>query len=188
MSWIQSLIEFDYAAFAWIHLKLANKAFDVIMPFIRNQYFWGPLYLFLFILAYEKLGKRALGWALGFLVTFAFADYLSASLFKPMFQRTRPCNDSYWYDVIRPLVKKSKGYSLPSTHASNHFALSTYIVLTIGSFFPKIKPAAWIWASLVGLAQIYVGVHYPLDILSGALLGVWLGYMIGNYLKYALSL
>lgn len=178
------ILQWDYQLFERIHSGLANDFFDFLLPFCRDKYFWAPVYLFVAILVYERAGKKSLVWILGLIATFALSDFISASFLKPIFHRTRPCNDSMWHDVYRNIVKRSRGYSFPSTHATNHFAISTYIYLTLGHLNKKIFWLALGWAILVGFAQIYVGVHYPSDILAGAMLGMWIGYIVGNYSKY----
>jgi membrane-associated phospholipid phosphatase len=181
---LQRIINWDYNLFEWIHKGHANAVFDFVMPFVRNPYFWGPLYIFLAVLVYENFGKKALVWAILFFVVFALGDFLTAKILKQVFQRVRPFNDPQWMGIIRSLVPRGKGFSFPSTHATNHFGLATYIIITLGAYHKNIKWFALVWAILVCYAQIYVGAHYPLDIIAGALIGTWIGYVIGNYSKY----
>jgi membrane-associated phospholipid phosphatase len=178
---LQQILNWDYKLFEWIHIGCQNVFFDFLLPFTRNKYFWAPVYLFLAAFMYEQFGKKSLVWMLGFFVTFALCDFTSASIIKPLFHRTRPCNDSMWFDVYRQLVPRSHGFSFPSSHATNHYGLASFIVITLGHFSKKIKWIAFAWASLIGFAQIYVGMHYPLDILGGILIGIWIGNVIGNY-------
>jgi membrane-associated phospholipid phosphatase len=180
---MEQLLNLDYWLFELIHIKCANGLFDFIAPFFRNQYFWVPLYVFILIVMYQRFGKEGLWWCVGFLASFALADFISASILKPMFGRVRPCVDPMWYGQIRHLVNASTSPGFPSTHASNHFALSAYMAVTLSRHFKKIALLAYIWAALVALAQVYVGVHYPLDVTCGALLGIWIGYITGNYVN-----
>ena len=77
------------------------------------------------------------------------------------------------------------GYSFTSSHAANHFAVATFLIMTIGQILPKIKKWLWLWAASIALAQVYVGVHFPLDVLAGGILGVVLGRLWSMlFLKY----
>lgn len=159
---------------------MANPFFDTWMPLFRNPYFWTPVYLFLLIWMWKKYNKVGLLWCLFFLITFALCDFISASIIKNEVQRIRPCNDESLQFLIRKIVKCGAGYSFPSSHATNHFGLSFFIIFTLGK---KYKHAIWLalfWAILVCFAQVYVGVHYPLDIFGGALLGICLAYITGT--------
>jgi membrane-associated phospholipid phosphatase len=178
---LDKILAYDYLLFKWIHITTQNKFFDFLMPFMRNQYFYAPVYIFLLILMYQQFGKKGLRWCLYFFACFAFADFISASILKPMLHRVRPCNDALWFGQIRNLVPISRGFSFPSTHACNHFALSIFIIVTLSHVYKKIYIWALLWAFCVAYAQVYVGVHYPTDVLCGALLGTWVGYIIGNY-------
>ncbi len=160
---------------------MQNAVLDFLLPFIRNPFFWAPLYLFLIIVMWEKFAKKGMLWVLFFTISFAIGDFFSTRLLKPLFMRVRPCSDAMWHDVFRHLVPNSSGPSFPSSHATNHFALAVFIIITCGHFHKSIKWLAIFWASLVAYAQVYVGVHYPLDVLGGALLGSWIGYTVGNY-------
>jgi membrane-associated phospholipid phosphatase len=176
-----SLLDYDFILFSKIHTEWHNSIADTIIPFIRNQYFWAPLYIFILAFMYFNYGIKGLRWCLFFFITFAIADFVSASILKPYFARVRPCNDANWFGYIRPLVPLSRGYSFPSSHASNHFGLSVFIITTLSRYYKYIIPASLLWAGSIAYAQVYVGVHYPLDVLAGALLGTWVGYLCGNY-------
>ena len=96
----------------------------------------------------------------------------STNLFKYGFERLRPCHNQEIADIMR-IVKKGCGglYGYFSGHASNSFALSTYFSLLFANRYPKLKFALFFMASLVAYSRIYIGVHYPLDVISGALFG-----------------
>jgi membrane-associated phospholipid phosphatase len=176
-----ALRNWDFLAFEYVHVKWHNAFLDTVLPFLRNQYFWAPVYIFLAIFMYEHFKQKGLNWILFFVLSFGVGDVISAKLLKPIFGRVRPCIDPYWAEVHRHIVPNSYGKSFPSTHATNHFALSMFIIVTCVHLNPKIKWGALLWASSVAYAQVYVGVHYPLDVLAGALLGIWVGYIMGNY-------
>jgi membrane-associated phospholipid phosphatase len=172
---LQPVISFDRQFFQLINQQWSNSLFDVLMPFIRNQYTWVPLYLFLLVLVLVNFRTRGLWWVLFFLACFALTDLVSAQLFKPFFERLRPCNDAFTAPGVRMLIPCSGSYSFVSSHAANHFGMAMFIFLTMKSFA---KPWVWlvfVWAALVSIAQVYVGAHFPLDVACGALLGMVLG-------------
>ena len=178
---IDSILNWDFATFYWIHIKCANSFFDFIMPLFRNPFFWSPLYLYLGVFMFLNFDKKGIIWSLFYLSTFAISDFLCASVLKPMFHRIRPCVDPMWFGVHRQIVNASTGFSFPSNHAANHFALAVFMIVTMQPFIKNIKIYAILWAATISFAQVYVGVHYPIDIIFGALLGTWIGYFTGNY-------
>ncbi len=178
---LEHLINWDFTAFELVHLKWHTAFLDYVLPFLRNAYFWGPLYIFLAFFMVQNFGKQGGLWVLFLFITFVFSDFFSATLLKPIFHRIRPCVDPYWAEVHRRLVPNSYGFSFPSTHATNHFGLSMFIAITCGKFSKWVTAFAMLWAVSVAYAQVYVGVHYPLDVMAGAFIGIWLGYITGNY-------
>lgn len=178
---MDSLIQIDHSIFTFVNQTMSNPLLDYILPLFRNPYFWSPLYLFLLVWMWQQFRSIGLFWCLFFFLTFVFSDTISASFIKPLVHRLRPCNDPYWNDVINNVVRCGVGYSFPSAHATNHFGMSAFIFYTIGTQLVVSKPLAILWASLVGFAQVYVGVHYPSDILGGALLGWLIGFALAKY-------
>ncbi|MCB0540938.1 MAG: phosphatase PAP2 family protein, partial [Bacteroidetes bacterium] len=100
------------------------------------------------------------------------ADAVSSHLLKPYFNRIRPCDlEPFAWHINLVLTKCSGAFSFPSSHAANHFALGSFLALV---FYKKLKWLSYLllfWASLICFAQIYVGVHFPSDVLGGAVLG-----------------
>ena len=109
------------------------------------------------------------------LATFALGDLIASRLIKPFIGRIRPCNEITLAEDIIRRVPCGSGFSFPSAHATNHFAIAIFLICL---FYPKWKPIlplGLFWAFLVSFAQIYVGVHYPIDTMFGALLGTCIG-------------
>lgn len=180
---IAELQQFDAELFLKINKGLSNDFFDFIMPLVRNKFFWSPLYLFIIAFCIKQYKKQGYYIILGLLITFAAGDLISSRLIKPMVQRTRPCNEIKLTNDIIKCVPCGTGYSFPSAHATNHFAIALFL---IGIFYRKWKPVlplALAWAALIALAQIYVGVHYPLDTIGGAILGTCIGLIISTIYK-----
>lgn len=116
--------------------------------------------------------QKTLWFLLAIGLTLTIADQLAASVLKPWFGRLRPCVEPDLADQGRFLVGCGGKFSFPSNHATNHFALAALLSIT------WLKDKAWgwrwgifLWAATISLAQVYVGKHYPSDILAGAVLG-----------------
>ncbi len=174
---LDQLLQLDHQLFQAINQGLSNAFFDVLMPIVRNRYTWVPLYLLLAFVWVKQYGKTGLWMVLFLVLCFGISDYTSSSIIKPAVARIRPCNELN--AIVTARVDCGTGYSFPSSHAANHFALALFFIVL---FYPKWKPVlplALLWASAIGFAQIYVGVHFPIDILAGSLLGALVGYLLG---------
>ena len=176
----EQLIQLDHQIFFAINKGLSNSFFDWIMPLLRNKYFWIPLYAFLIIFLPRNYGKW--GWLclLFIIITFGLCDFFSASVVKPAFERLRPCNDISIKDELNALVHCGSGFSFPSTHATNHFGIAMFLVGTFYSRWKWIAPLAFGWAFSIAFAQVYVGVHFPIDVITGAILGCIIGYITSS--------
>lgn len=185
---IKNIISKDQELWYKINVLWQNDLFDIIAPLLRNPNTWIPLYVFLAIYIPYKFGKKGILWCLGFLVTFALSDYISASILKPLVRRIRPCNDIILQKKIHLLVQCGSGFSFPSSHATNHFALAFFMIFTLRSKYKWIAIPMLIWAITISYSQIYVGVHYPLDVLCGGLLGAIIGYFSGSFFSKRIGL
>lgn len=170
----------DIALFDFINQDLANPFLDAVLPIYREKTTWIPLYLVMVVLLYRSYGARKTLWLLlAVAATLAVADQLAASILKPWVGRLRPCAES---DTVRILVGCGGKYGFPSNHATNHFALAMLLSLTwLRGQARGWRISIFIWAASISLAQVYVGKHYPGDILAGAVLGcllAWLGVLV----------
>jgi undecaprenyl-diphosphatase len=170
-----SIIYYDHICWYYLNNQWHTAAMDAVIPFFRNQWTWLPVYLFLALYMPKAFGRRGYIWCLYFMICFAVSDQISATLMKPFFHRVRPCNNPELAALVHNIVPCGGGGSFPSSHASNHFAIGVFIALTLGKQFPWLRPVPLFWALLVAYAQVYVGVHYPLDVFCGALLGSTIG-------------
>jgi len=137
----------------------------------------------------KNYGYKGLIWCAFFLGTFALSDQISAHVLKEIFQRTRPCNNPHLTSLVHIIVPCGSGYSFPSAHAANHFSLGVFIAATLRVRVKWIWPAALAWAILVAYAQVYVGVHYPLDVACGGMLGAAVGLFTAKlfHVKFSLA-
>jgi len=172
----QKLNDLDKWLFLKINSQFTNPVFDAILPFFRASAFWAPLYLFLTVFAIFNFKKKGFWWSVGFLVTVAITDQ-AGGIIKYSVQRLRPCQDPYFLSNVRLMLEGcSSSFSFVSNHAANHFGLATFIVLTFRQVTSRWINLAFVWAALISYAQMYVGIHYPSDILGGMILGILAGY------------
>lgn len=162
LDFLQSI---DTTLFFFFNQDLANPVFDTLMPFITNKKSWYPVWLITIVLLIWKGGKRGRWTVLIALLAVGLADPLVIRVIKPFFERIRPCNA---LDNVHLLVRKSRAYSMPSAHAANFFAAAT----VFSYFYRKYQWIFWMIAALVAYSRIAVGVHYPFDVLVGAIMGV----------------
>lgn len=180
---LEHILQLDQRLFYFINHDLANPVFDALMPVLRNRFTWIPLYVFLavfFIWKFKKAGLIALV-CLG--LSFAAADFISAGIIKKQIKRVRPCNIPAMEKYVTERVDCGTGLSFPSSHATNHFAIAVFLSM---AFYKKWQPVIWIsllWAFSICFAQVYVGVHFPVDVTAGALLGTVIGALFATIFK-----
>jgi len=167
---IDFLKSMDNAILIWINTTCSNPIFDVVMPFITNERNWLiPIFLFLLYLGGFS-GKRGKITLAILIVAMGVTDWISAFILKPYFARIRPSHTMT--DIIHLLVPKGGRWSLPSNHAANMVALAT----VVSYFYPKWKVGLFSLAGLIALSRVYVGVHFPGDVMAGALVGYSLAW------------
>jgi membrane-associated phospholipid phosphatase len=176
----EKLERWDQWLFIKVNSVFTNPVFDTIMPFMRNSLNWAPLYLFLGVFALINFRARGAWWCVFFIATTALTDMTGTYAFKHNFERLRPCSDPDFFLQVRLLADSCNGYSFTSNHAANHFGLATFFFLTMKPVLKKWAAAGFAWAGLIAYAQVYVGVHYPLDVLAGSLLGLIFGTFTGT--------
>lgn len=179
---LDGLRNWDLRAFYFVNLHLQNSFFDLIMPYARNPACWIPLYIILLFFVIKIYRKQS--WkiiviaALNVLIT----DQLSSSVIKPLVHRLRPCNNPLVSVHIHQLVTCGSGFSFVSSHACNHFGLALLFIFIFKRYINWVMPAALLWASLVSFAQVYVGLHYPMDVICGGMIGATIGFINGKIL------
>ena len=168
---IDVIINVDKKIFTFFNSSLANPVFDIFFPIITNQDIWIiPILLGIIILSIKGGTKGRIA-SIVLIIGVILADYSSAQIIKPYFQRLRPSHDIL--DQIRLLVPKGGRYGFVSSHAANMYVSATIL----GYFYSKQKRLFFTIASLVAFSRVYVGVHYPADIVFGGLLGYGLGWI-----------
>lgn len=174
--------QFDKDFFLWLN-SFHNSFFDVVMFYATKTLTWLPLYLVITFYLFKEFGwQQALFTLLFISLMIAASDQGSVHFFKNVFQRLRPCHDPDLAGLVHQVNGKCGGrFGFISSHASNTFAMAIFI----SSLFKR--KWLWIgmitWATFVSYTRIYLGVHYPGDILGGAIWGVLVGYVLYKIYK-----
>ncbi len=149
-----------------LNVWCANAFFDQVIPLFSKLSYWRLPLLLLGALIVLKERRRGLLILLGLSVSLLMSEGLSSSVLKPLFDRTRPCHVHDWVRLLSTFCPRSPSFT--SSHAANIFAAAFFLSF----FFPRLRYLLLAVALLVGFSRIYIGVHYPSDVLGGALLGV----------------
>lgn len=171
------LLQLDRQLFHFINHDLGNAFFNVLMPVLRNRLVWIPLYVFIFVFCLWRYKKQGLIIIVLLALTFGLADFGSATVIKSTYKRVRPCNDPAMAATIVSRVPCGTGYSFPSTHASDHFAIAVFLGAVFLRRYRWVLLAGLLWAASISFAQVYVGVHYPVDVTTGAIYGTLVGLL-----------
>jgi len=154
---------------------------DPVMYMLTQTWFWLPLYLFVIYFIIKKYGKKSYIPLLFLILAVTISDQ-TCNLIKNSTERYRPSREITIQDQIH-LFQKSDGtfyrggvYGYPSAHASNSMVLAVFIIIFIAHKRKWILAIALLWSLLMGYTRIYLGVHYPFDVLSGFLLGFIITY------------
>lgn len=182
---IEKLQEIDEAVFLFLN-KLHAPWLDPIMLFATKTFVWLPLYLFLIYLIIKDYRRESWMILIGVALTIVLADQITSSFMKPFFARLRPSHDPDLEGLVH-LVNGYRGgkYGFASGHAANTFGTATFLWLLFRNTRPWIR---WIflWAAFMTYTRIYLGVHYPGDILVGGLIGAlagWTGYKFSVWIR-----
>jgi len=175
---LRQLGEWDRALFLKVNVDWAGGFADAVMPVLRNQQTWYPLYAFLIIYVIWRFRWKALPFILIAGLTVVLTDQVSSSFLKNYFDRVRPCSEPLLAGIMKLRVGRCPtSGSFTSSHAVNHFGLAAYIIFCLKPYFKKWAWLFLLWAACICYAQVYVGVHYPGDVSGGALVGMLLGWL-----------
>ena len=155
-----------------------NSSFlDPIMVFITNKWSGIPIYaVLLFMIFYKRNLKVAILMFFSIIITFALTDWLGVHMFKRTFERLRPCWDPTTRDLIRLLEYRGGKFGFISNHAANYFGLAMISSGVLKKRWYTIF--IFCWAAAVAYSRIYVGKHFPGDVICGAMLGILVGYLV----------
>ena len=146
---------------------------DELMILISSKWFWIPLYLFILYKLYSKFSGSFIKILLSLGLLIFLADFGSVNLFKEIFQRARPC---YTLEGIRVVDGCGGPFGFISSHAANSFAIAFFIALLFRNYWGF--SVLFSWAVIIGFSRIYLGVHYPFDILGGMIWGLFVSLLV----------
>jgi len=164
------LYSFDLAIFYFFNHTISTGFLDKFFSIITDVNKWYIAYAILLGIAFFKGGRRGKIAVIGLILLIIVTDQTGYRLLKETIERVRPCNALS--DVLTP-IGCSGGFSFPSNHALNNFAAAVFLL----RLFPNYKWVFLIVATLVSMSRIYLGVHYPSDVVGGAIIGIIFGYL-----------
>ena len=168
---MHEILELDREIFLELNSSFRHPFIDQLMMFLSTTYAWIPLHLFLLYLLIRNFRKQTWLILIAVAVTIILADQVTSSIMKPFFERLRPSHEPSLAEQVF-LVNKYRGgrFGFASSHAANTFGVATLMWLVLKVYRPWIS-LLFMWALFVGYTRIYLGVHYPGDILAGFAVG-----------------
>lgn len=179
---LEKILTLDTQLFIYLN-SLGSETYDGLWLLITKQVNWIPFFLLLFYLIYKKLGIKQTGYLLIFVAVLILATDQITNLFKYTFQRPRPCNNPEINSFIR-IVQSRSSFSFFSGHAANTMAVAVFLYHIFRKQF-KYFWLLFLWPLIFAYSRIYLGLHYPIDILSGYLCGLILGSLMYKAYKWA---
>lgn len=185
---IEFLKNIDYAVFQWIN-SINSPFFDEFFFYVSGKFIWVPFYLLLLFLIIVDYRRKSLIIIAFIPILVLLTDQISVQCFKDVFHRLRPCHDPVLEGLVHTVRDKCGGsYGFVSSHAANTFGLAVFL---IPFFSEKRKYMIWIllipFAGLISYSRVYLGVHFPGDVLVGGLLGALIGYGLSRFVLWVLQ-
>ncbi len=171
---LEKIIGLDKKVFVFLN-GLGSEPFDSLWLIITKQLYWTPFFLLIFYLLFKKIGWKNLFIVIGFIAVLILVCDQTANLFKNHFQRLRPCNDTEINGIIR-IVKSSSTFSFFSGHAANSMATTVFVFFLFRKYY-KYALLLFLFPLIFAYSRIYLGLHFPTDILTGYAFGAVYGLL-----------
>jgi undecaprenyl-diphosphatase len=171
---LEKIISLDKKILVFLN-GLGSQTYDPLWLFLTKQINWLPFFLFLLYLVFKKLGTKQTLIIVLFVAILLTVNNTITELFKAHFQRLRPCNDPEIKDIIRN-IKPSSSFSFFSGHSSNTMAVFVFLYAI---FKEKYKYFGFLilWPFIFAYSRVYLGLHFPTDILCGYTCGLIMGFL-----------
>jgi undecaprenyl-diphosphatase len=181
---LQTFKEIDVALFLFFN-QLHHSILDVFFYWVSNKFVWIPLYIYLLWYLYKK-EKRAFGaMVIALILAITLSDQLASTVLKNQVMRMRPCHDPELVHRVHIVNGYCGGlYGFVSSHAANSFALVAFVFTILRGQVWAFRYYLLLWACLHSYSRIYLGVHFPGDILGGAILGSLVGWSLAKSYMY----
>ena len=172
---LEKLLSLDTQLFIFLN-GLGSETYDKLWLIITKQTSWIPFFILLLYLIFKKLGTKQTLYLLLFVAILITCSDQITNLFKYGFQRLRPCSNPAINTKIR-IIQSSDTFSFFSGHAANTMAVATFLYFSLKKHF-KYLGFLFLWPLIFAYSRIYLGLHYPLDIICGYLCGLTLGFLM----------
>jgi undecaprenyl-diphosphatase len=173
---LDKIVAFDTRLFLWLNGH-HSVFWDNVMWFISGKIEWLPLYLVLAAYIIYRFRLQSIPVIIAIALAIVLADQLAVDLFKDVFQRLRPTYNPEIQNLVHTVNNyKGGSFGFISNHAANTFAFATFLCLLFKNRYFTLF--ILIWATIVSYSRIYLGVHYPADVLGGMLFGALLGWLV----------
>lgn len=170
----EKIIDLDKEVLVYLN-NLGSETYDGLWLIITKQIYWAPFFLFIFYLLQKKIGWKKFGYYILFTAVLLLICDQTVNLFKYGFERLRPVNDTEINGLLR-IVKTSKSFSFFSGHATNSMASTVFMVMVLRKYY-KHAYLLFLFPLIFAYSRIYLGLHFPTDILTGYVFGATMGFV-----------
>jgi len=181
---IDRLISYDQQLFLFLN-GMHSPVFDFIMYWLSEKLIWVPLYAWMLFYMWREHRSRLWLVIIFIALLVTFTDQVSVQVFKNIFHRLRPCHNPELEGLVRILNGHCGGkYGFISSHACNMAGIALFSGLMLRKRFRWLLPSLIVWSILIGYSRIYLGVHYPADVVVGFFVGGIIGFLVYSFFNY----